>query len=880
MSGQYSGAGRGGGSAGNSGNAGNSGGSLAGAFAKMFSGTLVSRILGMVRSIVLLAALGAGFGSGGDPFNVANNLPNTIYNLLAGGVMNAILVPQIVRAMRARDGGSEYLNKLITLAGTLLFVATVVFTVAAPLLVMLYASGMDPGWRAVAIAMALWCIPELFFYGLYALFGNVLNARGSFGPYMWAPVLNNVISILGLFVYIWVFGTFQSGSGRSPDDWDTARIALVAGVALLGVAAQALVLIPALRTSGVTFRLDFKFRGAGLSGASRMAKWAFAGLLVGQVGFLMLSNVANAANGAAQSLQAAGDPTYLAIPTITAYTSTFMVYMLPQSLVTTSLVTAIFTSMSAKAAAGNAIGVRNDMSRSLRILGVFSVFAGAAMTVLALPVIQTVLFTTPDSAVPGFAAVLAALAIGIPGQSIWTVVQRVSFAYEDAKTLAKIQIPMSLVIVVFGAFSLLFLPPQWWLVVTALGSSLSQYVGGVVGYASLRTKLPSLDGSRILRTYIRLLLAVIPAALAGWILLHFWGPQSGGFLGAAVKLAVLGTVMLVIYVALLKTLQVRELDEMAAPIIRLARKVSGRGGAASASSTPGRPTPSGSRGKKEEVGEPDLTPPTYPPSAPPPPPPPTMGDTGEFSLDYLADAGKDPSVQALSSGATLAGRFRLTSRTEALPTGAEVWEGRDTILDRAVTIVIAARGEDSVAGELLNSARRASLVEDTRFARLVDIGETTVDGTTWTYVVSVDPPGTPLGAYRGRLDAATASAVVGETAAALEAARRRGVQHGALTPSLVRISDDGVVLTGLAYLSVAAGTHIDSDDAVEASLSRSRADAEALGELYLELTGDSAPDSIANAVNAGAIMRALAPWGAIALPAVAGAVGAGGVAGA
>nr|NLD41712.1 murein biosynthesis integral membrane protein MurJ [Actinomycetales bacterium] len=577
-SGTSSGGGRGAGSggSGNSGGIGGGGNTLGSAFAKMFSGTLVSRILGMVRLLVLLAALGS-MGQA-DAFNVANNLPNTIYNLLAGGVMNAILVPQIVRAMRRKDGGTEYLNKLITLAGSILFVATVVFTVAAPLLVILYAGQMDPGWRAVAIAMALWCIPEIFFYGMYALFGNILNARGSFGPYMWAPVMNNVVSIVGLFVYIWVYGRAADGSGGSPADWDAARIALVCGVSLLGVASQALVLIPPLRKSGVRFRLDFRFRGAGLSGASRMAKWAFAGLLIGQVGFLMLSNVGAAANGVATELQNAGDPSYLGIATTTAYTSAFVVYMLPQSLVTTSLVTAIFTSMSAKAAAGNGLGVRQDMSRSLRILGVFTMFASAAMVVLAIPVVQTVLFTTREGSVSAFAAVLAALCIGIPGQSIWTVVQRVSFAYEDAKTLAFIQIPMSLLIVVAGFAAIFFLPPQWWLIVAALANSAGQYLGGLIGYLSLRTKLPSLDGSRTLRTYIRLTLAVVPAALAGWGALSLWGPVSAGFFDAFLKLAVIGLLMLGIYLGLLRLLGVEELEQMVGPIRRIVNRVRGRGG--------------------------------------------------------------------------------------------------------------------------------------------------------------------------------------------------------------------------------------------------------------------------------------------------------------
>ena len=190
--------------------------SLASSISKMFSGTLVSRILGQVRLIVIVAALGT--TAQADAFMVANTLPNTIYNLIAGGVLNAILVPQIVRAMK-RDDGDEYTDRLLTVAGVLLLGATVVLTAGASLLVTLYASQMAPQWYALAVAFAFWCIPQVFFYGLYTLLGNVLNARGSFGPYMWAPVVNNIVAIAGLLGYIWLFGTAASGSGSDPADW-------------------------------------------------------------------------------------------------------------------------------------------------------------------------------------------------------------------------------------------------------------------------------------------------------------------------------------------------------------------------------------------------------------------------------------------------------------------------------------------------------------------------------------------------------------------------------------------------------------------------------------------------------------------------------------
>lgn len=821
-------------------NAPTAGGSLFTAFARMFSGTLVSRILGMVRLLVLLAALGT-MGQA-DAFNVANGLPNTLYNLLAGGVMNAILVPQIVRAMQRKDGGTTYTNKLITLAGLVLFVATLILTVAAPLLIMIYAGAMDPGWARVATLLALWAIPEMFFYGLYTLFGNILNARGSFGPYMWAPVVNNLVAIAGLGVYIWIFGTYAATGDVPPEDWGTGRIALVGGAALLGVAAQALVLILPLRRSGVHFRPDFKFRGAGLSGISGPAKWAFAALLIGQAGFLMLSNVANAANGVAAPLQAAGDPSYLTIPTITAYTAAFAVYMLPQSLVTTSLVTAVFTSMSNKAAAGDAAGVREDMSYSMRVLGVFTIFTGAALMVLALPVVTAVLFTASPGAEPAFAAVLAALAFGIPGQSVWTVVQRVSFAYEDAKTLAKIQLPMSLLLIVFGIAALTLFPPQWWLVITVLGSSLAQYLGALMGYLALRSKLPSLDGRRILRTYVRLVVAMAPAALIGWVLLHFWGPMAAGgrsdvFVGGLARLTVIGFLMLGIYVLLLRAFRVEELGLMLAPIARKLRR--GRGG----DLPPGAvQSPPGQGASVRGIAEP------APKIAP--------GGTGT-STPKSGDEGEANGVQHSATVGLIAGRFDLKRHVSTLSSAAELWAGRDVVLDRSVTVLAVSRTADPTrVAKLLDAALRASLVDDARFARISNVGEVEFDGVSWAYVVSEDPTGTPLSTVAGRFDNDGARTVVAQVAAALDTAHRRGIKHGALSPELVCVTPAGVCISGLAFL--AAATESSSDTA-------------ALGRLFAHLTGGDPDPQLSRAADPAAVVTLLSPWGgaAISLPATA-----------
>ena len=170
----------------------------------MAAGTVLSRMLGFGRNAVLAAAIGTDLLA--TTYNVANTIPNILYILIAGGVLNAVFVPQLVRAMKDVDGGQGYTDRLLTLAGLVLLGLTVLATVAAPLLIWLYTPG---SWSdrdvATATAFAFWCLPQIAFYGLYAMLGQVLNARGSFGPMMWAPIVNNVVAIATGLLFIATF---------------------------------------------------------------------------------------------------------------------------------------------------------------------------------------------------------------------------------------------------------------------------------------------------------------------------------------------------------------------------------------------------------------------------------------------------------------------------------------------------------------------------------------------------------------------------------------------------------------------------------------------------------------------------------------------------
>lgn len=468
-----------------------SGGGIIGASATMFSGTAVSRGLGFLRTALLTAAL-ATFGGAADGFAVANSLPNVVSMLLATGVLNAVIVPQLVRAARLPDGGQDYTNRLLTVTGVALAVVTVLLTLGATLLVNLYASNLDEAWLPVAYAFAYWCLPQVFFYGLYTLLGQVLNARKVFGPYMWAPALNNVVAIIGLGVYLVVFGRMPPEL-LAAGEFGADRILLLGGTATLGVVLQALVLIIPLRRSGFRYRPAWGFEGLGT--ASRVAMWSFAQLVVGQIAFIAVSNVATAAGSYTDA-----DSGYI-VAGKAIYDVAFLVIMLPQSLIVVSLVTAMFTRMSEKASASDVAGVRSDLSLALRTVAVFTMPAAAIFLVLGNVIARAVTFAAqPIDSDILVGVVIASMTIGLPFLAFWTVVQRVHLSYQDARTVFFLQIPMAAVQVAIVLSGPLFLPPDLWVAWAGFGISVSYAIGAVLGYLRLRPRVGDLDGKLVWST--------------------------------------------------------------------------------------------------------------------------------------------------------------------------------------------------------------------------------------------------------------------------------------------------------------------------------------------------------------------------------------------
>ncbi|QTE31663.1 murein biosynthesis integral membrane protein MurJ [Pengzhenrongella sicca] len=524
----------------------------------MASGTAASRVLGFVRGALLVYAISAS-GQAANAFAVGNKLPNILYLLIAGGVLNAVLVPQVVRAYQRADG-DEYVNRLLTLGGVLLAALAAALTLGAPLLVAVY-TDMKPEQTALAVLFAYWCLPQVFFYGLYTLVGQVLNAKGSFGPLMWAPVVNNLVAMAGIGVFIAVNGLSRDNPAltHDPTSWTGAQVALLAGTTTLGVIAQALVLLIPLRRSGFQYRPRWGVRGVGLGQAGRVASWTFVGLVVGQLGIIVVTRVASAVAAAVEPGAAAAGPAI--------YDLAFLVFMLPHSLVTVSLLTALFTGLSARAAAGDVPAVRADLSFGLRTVGLFTIIAAAVLMVLAVPFVRVLSPGLTTAEASALATVIVVMLAGLPAFGAWSMAQRVFYAYADARSMVPIQVAMAAVVAGGALAAQAVAEPRLWVAGAGLAMSVSYAIGAVVALVVLRRRLRGVDASRVLRLYVRAGLAAAIAAAAGWAVVHAVGP-SDGIVRSLVLCVGVGAGMTAAYGGLLTLMRVRELDDLVRPMLR------------------------------------------------------------------------------------------------------------------------------------------------------------------------------------------------------------------------------------------------------------------------------------------------------------------------
>jgi putative peptidoglycan lipid II flippase len=520
--------------------------------ALMAAGTLVSRLTGFIRSLVITAALGAALL--GDSFTIAYTLPTMIYILTVGGGLNSVFVPQLVRSMKDdEDGGEAYANRLLTLVMVALGVIVAIAVFAAPWLIHMMSPTIanDAAANSVAVTFARYCLPTIFFMGIHVVMGQILNARGKFGAMMWTPVLNNIVMIFTFGLFIWVYGTSaESRMGVETIPPDGVRLLGIG--TLLGLVVQALAMLPYLREAGFRFRPRFDWKGHGLGKTIKLAKWTVLFVLANQAGVIVVTQLATSAG----KLSGKDGTGFL------AYSNAQLIWGMPQAIITVSVMAALLPRISRAAHDNDPGAVRDDISQGLRNSAVAIVPVAFTFLALGLPMCTLLYASSGTEAARSMGFILMAFGLGLIPYSVQYVVLRGFYAYEDTRTPFYNTVIVAAVNAAASALCYVILPAQWAVVGMAASYGLAYAVGVGIAWRRLSNRLGGdLDGARVVRTYARLCLAAIPAAVVGggvgFALLKALGEGAGG---SVVALVCGSVVLLGIFFAAAKKMRIEELN--------------------------------------------------------------------------------------------------------------------------------------------------------------------------------------------------------------------------------------------------------------------------------------------------------------------------------
>jgi putative peptidoglycan lipid II flippase len=463
----------------------------------MALGTLASRGTGFLRTLVIAYVLGVAAVS--TAYQNANTLPNAVYDLMLGGILTSVVVPLLVNAAkRDADGGEAYDQRMFTLATMALAALTLVATLAAGLLVDLYAHDLTGSEHRLTVIFAFFFIPQIFFYGVSSLAGGVLNARGHFAAPMWTPVLNNVVVIAVLVLFIAVGGISSSASAIT-----SGQIELLGFGTTLGVVLQTAALIPFLRRVGFRWRPRFDFRRAEVTEIRRMAAPLFGYILTTQVSFLVVQNVANAAWKHAS---------YDGFPT---YGFAWQLFQMPYAIVGISVITALLPRMSAHASERRFGEVKRDFSGGVRLSSAIVVPASLFLLVLGAPFAEAVLGygrTTPADA-RYIGLVFGIFSFGLVPYMLFQLMLRVFYAMHDSRTPMYIGVAVMVTNVAVSLLSLAVLPYGHIVEGLAAAFGIANLVGTVIAWRILSRRMRGLAGKAIAVSLIHMHMAAVPGAI-------------------------------------------------------------------------------------------------------------------------------------------------------------------------------------------------------------------------------------------------------------------------------------------------------------------------------------------------------------------------------
>ena len=769
----------------------------------MASGTAASRISGQLRTILLAAAMGT-TGFAANAYQTGSMIPQVVFSVISGGIFNAVLVPQIVRTLKHSDA-EDSLDRLVTASIVLLLGVTVVMMAASPWVTSLY---LNPSWnmqqRALANAFTLWCMPQILFYGLYTVLGQILAAKDRFGFYAWSSVGANAISCVGFVIFIAMFGN----AARQPlNFWTTGKVALTAGMWTLGVAFQAVVLFIPLLRSGWHYRVRFGVRGFGLRSMSQVAVWSIAivvlNLLVGIVNS-QITTGAPKIGGDAYGI--AGNSTYQ---------YAYSLYILPYSLIAVSVMTAVFPKLSRAISDNDLRTARNDLSSSIRSTSLSMLFFTSVLLVIPVPITIALIPSVTIHDALLIAGPLVTLSIGLVPIGAFLLIQRTFYAFEDGKRpfmFALLQNAIQVVVLLLG---IRWAPPRMWTTLVGLAVSTSYVLSVPLLYALLRRRFEGhLDGRRILTMHAKAFVAAVGAGAAGWLAYRpfaVWmsaasGPVHGGvrWLQAVAICAVVTLAITATYAGLLLALRVREFSDATAAVSARLAGVRGR---------LRHPLTQGVSDTRQAESR---TPANVARAQPSPPVAPTSRIAARSQMtDGNNESDESAAMGKPQLGDTLVNRYVLVASLRDEP-GLHAWRANDHTLARDCQVFLVT--DAHALAQVTAVASALVLAKSKRFTavrQLYNVGKVVL-------IISALDAGVALADYlagpAGKILSYEAMrTILGESAEAAISLRKVGFMDQAISPRTIRLSREGITIADASISAMLRNPLHDSDRPAQAS---------------------------------------------------------------
>jgi putative peptidoglycan lipid II flippase len=386
----------------------------------MAAGTTLSRLSGFGRVLAVGWVLGQGRLA--DAYNQANTVPNTIYELLLGGVLSATLLPVLMDALGRKDDDRDdgAIPAIVSFLTVVLVAGTVLFWLCAPVIVdffLLRAKGGDvAGERALATTWLRLFTPQLLFIGLTTITTALLNARRRFGAVAFSPVLANLVTIAALVVADHMVKHSSIGAYRA----DTAALAVVGIGTTAGYLVQLLAQLPALFRAGIPLWPSWRPSHPALRIIGRLSGWTIGAVISNQVSFTLISVLANSKKGQLSAF---------------IYSYTFM--QLPYAVVAVSISYAVAPDLAQLWAQRNHQGFADRVGYAMRLTVALLLPGGAGYALLAHPVVLLALvhgnFTAAEAGLT--TTMLTIFALGLPGFSAYLLLMRAFQSKQDTRSM-------------------------------------------------------------------------------------------------------------------------------------------------------------------------------------------------------------------------------------------------------------------------------------------------------------------------------------------------------------------------------------------------------------------------------------------------------------